>query len=215
MDAHSCRQPVVRLLVPVGSAALWGEVVKVPDRFEGADVAGILPGVLRCEEQFRAPEVADCLPVTVERALLARPHRRRQADQAQGVRRLAQSRLRRRSRARHRAGRLRLGPAAGRRCTGGTTAVRKITAGLFITLDGVVEAPEKWNPPYYDDELGQAVMPQLMDVRPASVRAALLRAVPGGIHRTGRATAREADDRHPEGCRVHHPGPSPAGVTRR
>jgi hypothetical protein len=76
--------------------------------------------------------------------------------------------------------------------------VRKITAGLFITLDGVVEAPEKWNPPYYDDELGQAVMPQLMDVRPASVRAALLRAVPGGIHRTGRATAREADDRHPE-----------------
>jgi hypothetical protein len=28
-----------------------------------------LPGVLRCEEQFRAPEVADCLPVTVERAL--------------------------------------------------------------------------------------------------------------------------------------------------
>ena len=41
--------------------------------------------------------------------------------------------LRRRSRARHRPGRLRLGPAAGRRCTGGTTAVRKITAGLFIT----------------------------------------------------------------------------------
>jgi protein-S-isoprenylcysteine O-methyltransferase Ste14 len=41
--------------------------------------------------------------------------------------------------------------------------VRKITAGLFITLDGVVEAPEKWNPPYYDDELGQAVMPQFMD----------------------------------------------------
>ena len=41
--------------------------------------------------------------------------------------------------------------------------MRKITAGLFITLDGVVEAPEKWNPPYYDDELGQAVMPQLMD----------------------------------------------------
>jgi dihydrofolate reductase len=39
--------------------------------------------------------------------------------------------------------------------------MRKITAGLFITLDGVVEAPEKWNPPYYDDELHQAVMPQL------------------------------------------------------
>jgi dihydrofolate reductase len=36
-----------------------------------------------------------------------------------------------------------------------------ITAGLFITLDGIIEAPEKWNPPYYDDELGQAVLPQL------------------------------------------------------
>jgi dihydrofolate reductase len=36
--------------------------------------------------------------------------------------------------------------------------MRKIIAGMFITLDGVVEAPEKWNPPYYDDELNQAVM---------------------------------------------------------
>jgi hypothetical protein len=39
--------------------------------------------------------------------------------------------------------------------------MRKIVAGMFITLDGVVEAPEKWNPPYYDDELSQAVMRQL------------------------------------------------------
>jgi dihydrofolate reductase len=37
--------------------------------------------------------------------------------------------------------------------------MRKIVSGLFITLDGVVEAPEKWNPPYYDDEMTQAVMP--------------------------------------------------------
>jgi dihydrofolate reductase len=39
--------------------------------------------------------------------------------------------------------------------------VRKIVAGLFSTLDGVIEAPEKWNPPYYDDELNRAVMPVL------------------------------------------------------
>jgi dihydrofolate reductase len=39
--------------------------------------------------------------------------------------------------------------------------MRKIIAGMFITLDGVVEAPERWNPPYYDDELNQAVMPLL------------------------------------------------------
>jgi dihydrofolate reductase len=38
--------------------------------------------------------------------------------------------------------------------------MRKITAGLFITLNGVVEAPETWNPPYFDDELNQAVMPR-------------------------------------------------------
>jgi hypothetical protein len=41
--------------------------------------------------------------------------------------------------------------------------VRKIVAGLFSTLDGVIEAPEKWNPPYYDDELNRAVMPLLAD----------------------------------------------------
>lgn len=41
--------------------------------------------------------------------------------------------------------------------------MRTITAGMFITLDGVIEAPEKWNPPYYDEELNQAVMPRLAE----------------------------------------------------
>jgi dihydrofolate reductase len=41
--------------------------------------------------------------------------------------------------------------------------MRKIVSGLFMSLDGVVDAPEKWNPPYYDDELTQAVMAQLAD----------------------------------------------------
>jgi dihydrofolate reductase len=35
--------------------------------------------------------------------------------------------------------------------------MRKITAGLFISLDGVVEAPEKWTGPYFNDQVGQAV----------------------------------------------------------
>ena len=35
--------------------------------------------------------------------------------------------------------------------------MRKIIAGLFISLDGVVEAPEKWTGPYFDDQVGQAV----------------------------------------------------------
>jgi dihydrofolate reductase len=41
--------------------------------------------------------------------------------------------------------------------------VRKIIAGLFITADGVIEAPQTWNPPYYDEQMNQAVMPRLTD----------------------------------------------------
>jgi dihydrofolate reductase len=35
--------------------------------------------------------------------------------------------------------------------------VKKITAGLFISLDGVVEAPDQWHFPYFNDEMGAAV----------------------------------------------------------
>jgi dihydrofolate reductase len=35
--------------------------------------------------------------------------------------------------------------------------MRKIKAGLFISLDGVVEAPDQWHFPYYNDEMGNAV----------------------------------------------------------
>ncbi len=35
--------------------------------------------------------------------------------------------------------------------------MRKIVAGLFISLDGVIEAPETWSFPYMTDEVGQAV----------------------------------------------------------
>jgi dihydrofolate reductase len=35
--------------------------------------------------------------------------------------------------------------------------MRKITAGLFISLDGVVEAPDQWHFPYFSDEMGAAV----------------------------------------------------------
>ncbi len=29
--------------------------------------------------------------------------------------------------------------------------MRKITGGLFISLDGVVEAPDQWHFPYFND----------------------------------------------------------------
>ena len=39
--------------------------------------------------------------------------------------------------------------------------MKKISAGLFIALDGVVEAPQNWHFPYFNDEMGQAVDAQL------------------------------------------------------
>ncbi len=39
--------------------------------------------------------------------------------------------------------------------------MRKIVAGLFISLDGVVEAPDKWHFPYWSDEMGEAVQSQM------------------------------------------------------
>src|SRR5688572_8652022 len=39
--------------------------------------------------------------------------------------------------------------------------MKKISAGLFISLDGVVEAPQEWHFPYFNAEMGQAVDAQL------------------------------------------------------
>jgi dihydrofolate reductase len=35
--------------------------------------------------------------------------------------------------------------------------MRKVTAGLFVSLDGVIESPDKWHFPYFNDEMGEAV----------------------------------------------------------
>ena len=35
--------------------------------------------------------------------------------------------------------------------------MRKIIAELFISLDGVVEAPDQWHFPYFNDEMGAAI----------------------------------------------------------
>jgi dihydrofolate reductase len=39
--------------------------------------------------------------------------------------------------------------------------MRKVTAGLFISLDGVVEDPGDWHFPYFNDEMGAAVNAQM------------------------------------------------------
>ena len=53
------------------------------------------------------------------------------------------------------------GERPARRSTSTTTMediiMRKLTAGLFISLDGVVEDPHLWHLPYFNDEMGAAV----------------------------------------------------------
>ncbi|MFI6432738.1 dihydrofolate reductase family protein [Rhodococcus oryzae] len=39
--------------------------------------------------------------------------------------------------------------------------MRRITAGLFVSLDGVVGEPQDWHFPYFNDEMGAAVGAQL------------------------------------------------------
>ncbi|MFJ7013495.1 dihydrofolate reductase family protein [Streptomyces albogriseolus] len=41
---------------------------------------------------------------------------------------------------------------------------RKIVASVFISLDGVVEAPDQWHFPYFNDEMGAAVGAGLSNV---------------------------------------------------
>ncbi len=39
--------------------------------------------------------------------------------------------------------------------------MRKIVSGLFISLDGVYESPDRWHFPYFDDAMGNAVDAQM------------------------------------------------------
>ncbi len=41
------------------------------------------------------------------------------------------------------------------------TEMRKIVAGLFLSLDGVFESPDRWHFPYFNDEMGQAIQSQM------------------------------------------------------
>jgi len=41
--------------------------------------------------------------------------------------------------------------------------MRRIVAGLFMSLDGIVESPEQWQAPYFNEELGQAVGSQMAE----------------------------------------------------
>src|SRR6478735_5108207 len=51
--------------------------------------------------------------------------------------------------------------------------MRKVTAGMFIALDGVVESPDQWHFPYFNDEMG-AVIGQGMDTAAAFLMGRVL-----------------------------------------
>jgi hypothetical protein len=82
------------------------------------------------------------------------------------------------------------------------TTMRKIVSGLFITLDGVIEAPQKWNPPYYNDEMTEAVQHS----SPAPTSTCTAGAPMSCSARCSPARtppARGDDDQRAEGCRGH------------
>ena len=39
--------------------------------------------------------------------------------------------------------------------------MRKIVSGTFVSLDGVMESPDKWHFPYFDDKMGEVVGAQV------------------------------------------------------
>lgn len=41
--------------------------------------------------------------------------------------------------------------------TSGRTGERKTIASEFVSLDGVMAAPEEWHFPYFNDEMGEAI----------------------------------------------------------
>jgi hypothetical protein len=63
--------------------------------------------------------------------------------------------------------------------------MRKIVAGLFISLDGVVEAPETWHFPYFNDEMGEIVADQIAASDPCCSAGGRTRSSP----RSGRTRA--------------------------
>ena len=83
--------------------------------------------------------------------------------------------------------------------------MRKIIAGMFITLDGVVEAPEKWNPPYYDDELNQAVMPRLAAAGTHLYGRRSYELFRGVFTGPAAPPHARADDQHPQDRRLQPP----------
>ena len=69
----------------------------------------------------------------------------------------------------------------------------------------MVEAPEKWNPPYYDDELNQAVMPLLAAAGTHLYGRRSYELFRGVFTGPSAPPHAEMMTSHPEGRRLHDP----------
>ena len=81
------------------------------------------------------------------------------------------------------------------------TGMRTIASWLFITLDGVVEAPETWV--IYNEQMGEAIDQQALSRRHPPARTQDVRGVRrivAGTHRRRRPTCRLDEHRREGGC---------------
>ena len=63
--------------------------------------------------------------------------------------------------------------------------MRKIVANFFISLDGVVERPDQWHFPYFNDEMGRAVGEGMAATRLTALPRASCKEILGRLTRRG------------------------------
>ena len=82
--------------------------------------------------------------------------------------------------------------------------MRKVIAGFFISLDGVVEALQDWHFPYFNDEMGEAVADQSSNADTMLFGRKHLRGVRWLLAAAGqRRPVCRRHQQHPEGARHH------------
>ena len=92
--------------------------------------------------------------------------------------------------------------------------MRKLVSSFFISLDGVVEAPDKWHFPYFNDEMGAAVG-EAIGASDACSSGAAVRGVRGVLaHQDPRRPVRLDHERHAEVRRLDDARTSTTGRTR-
>ncbi len=82
--------------------------------------------------------------------------------------------------------------------------MRKIKSYFFISLDGVVESPDKWHFPYFNDEMGAAVGSSFDTADAVLMGRVLYDEWAAVLAPERRPAVRRRDQRHPEVRRLQH-----------